>query len=260
MQWLNTDREIESAERTQAAQTRPSARAPRASGSRCARARPRPPRTSPGSGSPLRPGPWPTARPRGGPRSTGLQPDASRQGVACGTGGRVSPARPRQDVRTYSVFKFFSLRNAPGWISLILLKRRSLWRNRRPTQGASETRPHDPPPVNRLRLRLLNTGIYRGDGPAMSPYRGLFQRLLWRDGDYVNRPPTRRPPTQRTRGRLRRRCHGWTCTCSCARRRPHEPGAGRHRAPARNHAACSARVGKTRPGPGPRPAAAGRGV
>lgn len=205
MQWLNTDREIESAERTQAAQTRPSARAPRASGSRCARARPRPPRSSPGSGSPLRPGPWPTARPRGGPRSTGLRPDASRQGAACGTGGRVSPARPRQDVRTYSVFKFLSLRNAPGWISLILLKRRSLWRNRRPTQGASETRPHDPPPVNRLRLRLLNTGIYRGDGPAMSPYRGLFQRLLWRDGDYVNRPPTRRPPTQRTRGRLRRR-------------------------------------------------------
>lgn len=52
--------------------------------------------------------------------------------------GPCFSCQSRQDVWTYSVFKFLSLLNAPGWISLILLKRRSLWRDRRETQGTSE--------------------------------------------------------------------------------------------------------------------------
>lgn len=127
---------------------------------------------------------------------------------------RVPPARPRQDVWTYSVFKFLSLLNAPGWISLILLKRRSLWRNQTGTQGTSEAtaavslgnvrcqtasrhvrnETTQPTPVNHLWLRLLSTGIYLGDR-SMSPSQG-FKRLLRRDDNYVHCPPSHRPPAR----------------------------------------------------------------
>lgn len=41
------------------------------------------------------------------------------------------PTGSQQSVWTYNVFKFLSLLNAPGWISRILLKRRSLKTNKR---------------------------------------------------------------------------------------------------------------------------------
>lgn len=148
---------------------------------------------------------------QGGRFSRGAASVTGRSGVR--NRRRVPPARPRQDVWTYSVFKFLSLLNAPGWISLILLKRRSLWRNQTGTQGTSEAtaavslgnvrcqtasrhvrnETTQPTPVNHLRPRLLSTAIYLGDRSTTSPSQG-FKRLLRRDDNYVHCPPSHRPP------------------------------------------------------------------
>ena len=65
------------------------------------------------------------------PASLGKTPSHCRicpQGKAA-MGCASFPTSSQGNAWTYNVFRFLSPRKAPGWISLILLKRRSLWRH-----------------------------------------------------------------------------------------------------------------------------------